>query len=166
MRQSSPSENYGAPDAHFSRTANLNTCKSLSNRVISIIWAHFPTRGDMENTRERLETTRATEMARPRKNSKKAQFFSFWGYLLYNSEGSTQAAPRAADSAGTCLDAPILEPALSSRVTAIPKSQSRRKCHFWCFCVSCTKLAPRLYCCTQSTQIIQASYTDTQTASE
>ena len=55
----------------------------------------------------------------------KTPFFSFWEHLLDSSDGSTQAAPREADSTGTCLDAPILNPALSLRITAIPKSQSR-----------------------------------------
>ena len=55
----------------------------------------------------------------------KTPFSSFWGHLLDNSEGSTLAARRAADSTGTCLDAPILKPALSLIVTAIPKAQNR-----------------------------------------
>ena len=51
----------------FQGLPTLDTCKSLSTRVIPIILAHFPTHGDMDNTRERLQTIRATEMATPRK---------------------------------------------------------------------------------------------------
>ena len=71
----------------FQGLPTFTTCKSLSNRVISIILAHFPTRGDIENTRERLETTRATEMAPPRKKCKKAPFFRILGVLVIQLRG-------------------------------------------------------------------------------
>ena len=65
--------------AIFQGLPTLDTCNSWSHRVIPIILAHFPTRGDMENTRERLETTRATEMPPPRKKAKKYNFSHFGG---------------------------------------------------------------------------------------
>ena len=63
----------------FQGRPTLDTCNSFSNRVVPIILAHFSTRGDMENTRERLETTRATEMAPPRKKCQKTPFSHFSG---------------------------------------------------------------------------------------
>ena len=63
----------------FQGLPTLDTCKLLSTRVIPVILAHFPTHGDMENTRERLQTTRATEMVPPRKKCKKRHFSHFGG---------------------------------------------------------------------------------------
>ena len=63
----------------FQGLPTLGTCDSLSNRVIAIILAHLLTRGDMKNTRERLQTIRATEMAPLRKKCKKHHFSHFRG---------------------------------------------------------------------------------------
>ena len=105
----------------------MNTRKLWSIRVIRIVLARSPARGDMENAGERLHTIRATGMAPLSRNCEKCRFLHFGVTpAIDGPEDSAQAAPRTANSMGTRLAAPILKSALIAMLVAFPKSQSQR----------------------------------------
>ena len=63
--------------AIFQGREPLNTRKLWSIRVIRIVLARSPARGDMENAGERLHTIRATGMAPLSRNCEKCRFLHF-----------------------------------------------------------------------------------------
>ena len=104
------------------------TFATMIGCVLWIILAHFPAHCDIRNARELLQTIREAEITPPSRQCK--GHFLVWGAPSRQPrEISTQAAaPRTADSMGTCLAGPIILNHPSGRGSL--RFQSRRSKKF------------------------------------